>query len=197
MSRYKTAQKSFVIAAMIVILCLVLITGATFALFTSTTENGKIGINATSGKMKVDIVDEFDETHSLVGDVLDFTTNPEGAPVQFEPGATYYTEGFRIKNEGSIPINYIVYITGDSVLDEKLEVRFSDAFDVWITPDPTDRDAMVKLQEFDGRLEVGKSSEAYYLVFKMKETAPNKFQNRTISGVGITVCAVQGNGYIE
>ena len=197
MSRYKTAQKTFVIAAMIIVLCLVLITGATFAFFTSTTEDGKIGINATSGSLKVDIVDASDDPQTLVGDVLEFITTSENKTVLFEPGATYYTEGFRIKNEGSIPMNYIVYISGDDTLDEELEVRFSDAFDVWITSNPTSREDMVKLQEFDGRLEVGQSSDVYYLVFKMKETAANNFQNRAFSGVGITVCAVQGNGYIE
>lgn len=205
MSRYKPTKKSFIIAAMVILLCLVSITGATFALFTSTTEDGKIGINATSGNLKVDIIDASDNPSSLVGDVLDFITTSDNQEILFEPGAMYYTEGFRVKNDGSIPLNYIVYISGDDALDEKLEVSFADAFEVWITPDPTSRSSMVKLQEFDGRLEVGQTSEVYYLVFRMKETADNDFQDRTFNyykdnvfyGIGITVCAVQGNGYIE
>ena len=197
MSRNETQKKAIVITAMIIILCLVLITGSTFALFTSTTDDGKIGVNTTSGSLKVDIVDASDNPQTLIGDVLDFVTTSENKTVLFEPGATYYTEGFRIKNNGTIPMHYIVYITGDSTLDEKMEVSFSDAFEVWITQDPTSRDGMVKIQEFEGRLEVGESSDVYYLVFKMKESAVNEFQNRTFSGVGITVCAVQGNGYIE
>lgn len=203
MSRYKPTKKSFIIAAMVILLCLVSITGATFALFTSTTEDGKIGINATSGNLKVDIIDASDNPTSLVGDVLEFVMTSGNE--LFEPGATFYTEGFRVKNDGTIPLNYIVYISGDDALDEKLEVSFADAFEVWITPDPTSRSSMVKLQEFDGRLEVGQTSEVYYLVFRMKETADNDFQDRTFNyykdnvfyGVGITVCAVQGNGYIE
>ena len=52
---------------------------------------------------------------------------------------------------------------------------------------------MVKLQDFKGRLEVQQSSEVFYLVFRMKETAGNEFQDQIFTGVGITVCAVQGN----
>lgn len=189
MSRYKINNKTFIIAAMVILLCLVSITGATLALFTSTTEDGKIGINATSGNLKVDIVDASENPSSLVGDVLDFVTTSDNKKILFEPGAMYYTEGFRVKNNGSIPVNFILYISED----ETVSADFSDAFEVWLTEDPTNRENMVKLQEFDGRLEVGQNSSIYYLVFRMKETAGNEFQDRTFTGVGITVCAVQGN----
>lgn len=189
MSRYKINNKTFIIAAMVILLCLVSITGATLALFTSTTEDGKIGINATSGNLKVDIVDASENPSSLVGDVLDFVTTSDNKKILFEPGATYYTEGFRVKNNGSIPVNFILYISED----ETVSADFSDAFEVWLTEDPTNRENMVKLQEFDGRLEVGQNSSIYYLVFRMKETAGDEFQDRTFTGVGITVCAVQGN----
>jgi len=193
MSRYKPNKKTFIIAAMVILLCLVSITGATFALFTSTTEDGKIGINTTSGSLKVDIIDASDNPSSLVGDVLDFITTSDKQEILFEPGAMYYTEGFRVKNNGSIPMNFILYISEDESVSED----FSEAFEVWLTNDPTDKTNMVKLQEFDGRLEVGQTSDIYYLVFRMKETAGNEFQDRAFTGVGITVCAVQGNGYID
>ena len=193
MSRYKPNKKTFIIAAMVILLCLVFITGATFALFTSTTEDGKIGINTTSGSLKVDIIDASDNPTSLVGDVLDFITTSDKQEILFEPGAMYYTEGFRVKNNGTIPMNFILYISEDETVSED----FSEAFEVWLTNDPTSRSNMVKLQEFDGGLAVGETSDIYYLVFRMKETAGNEFQDRAFTGVGITVCAVQGNGYID
>lgn len=193
MSRYKPNKKTFIIAAMVILLCLVSITGATFALFTSTTEDGKIGINTTSGSLKVDIIDASDNPTSLVGDVLDFITTSDKQEILFEPGAMYYTEGFRVKNNGTIPMNFILYISEDETVSED----FSEAFEVWLTNDPTSRSNMVKIQEFDGGLAVGETSDIYYLVFRMKETAGNEFQDRAFTGVGITVCAVQGNGYID
>ena len=194
MYRYKPTKSTLIIAALVILLCLVSITGATLALFTSGGEDGKIGINTTSGNLKVDIIDtSVDNPDSLVGEVLDFITVSEDSEVLFEPGSVYYTEGFRVRNDGDIPINFILYISEDETVAED----FADAFEVWLTSDPTSRSNMVKLQEFDGRLEVGQSSEAYYLVFRMKETAGNEFQNRTFTGVGITVCAVQGNAEIN
>lgn len=190
MSRYKIKSSALVIAALAILLCLVSITGATLALFTSNPEDGKIGINATAGNVKVDIVDISPENPgSLVGEVLNFITTPEDKIIYFEPGATYYTEGFRVKNLGNIPINFILYVSED----DSVSNDFFEAFDVWITTDTTNLKDAEKLREYEGRLEVGKTSEIYYLVFRMKETAGNEFQDRTFTGVGITVCAVQGN----
>lgn len=190
MQRVKFNKKAFIIAAMVILLCLFALSGATYALFTSTTEDGKIGINTTSGKLKVDIIDASeDNPQSLVGDVLNFITTQNQNEILFEPGATYYTQGFRVKNDGNIPLNFILYISED----ENISPEFFTAFDVWLTNDPTSRTNMVKLQEFDGRLEVGQSSDVYYLVFHMKEEIGNEFQDQEFIGVGITVCAVQGN----
>ncbi len=197
MPRYKLNIKSLALAAIIILLCLVSITSATFALFTSSND-GTIGINSTSGDIEVDIIDASDNPSSLVGEVLKFTTSAgelvsSETDILFEPGALYYTEGFRVLNKGEIPLNYIAYMSDDEYVSE----NFYDVFDVWITSDPTDRNNMETLDKFEGRLGVGDSSDIYYLVFRMKETAGNEFQNKTFTGVGITVCAVQGNVPIE
>ena len=188
MSRYKREYNKFIIAAMVILLCLVSITGATLALFTSDVNDGTIGINATAGNIKVDIVDEQD-TVSLVGQFLKFETRTPEDEVLFEPGATYYTEGFRVKNKGDIPLDYILYVSEDETISDD----FSEAFDVWIVTDRADAKGEVELMDFNGELAVGQCSDIYYLVFRMKETAGNEYQDRTFTGVGITVCAVQGN----
>ena len=147
--------------------------------------------NATSGDLEVGIVDADDPTQSLVGQVLDFVT--EDGEVLFEPGALYYTKGFRVANLGDISMDYIIYISKD----KDVAADFSTAFEVWITTNPTTREMSERLQEFEGSLKPEQSSEIYYLVFRMKETAGNEFQDRTFTGVGITVCAVQGNADIN
>ena len=190
MFRNKNKTSLLIAAGMAILLCIVSITGATLALFTSDPTDGTIGINATSGDLSVDIVDaSVENPSSLVGDVLDFITTAEQTEILFEPGAVYYTEGFRVRNNGNIPINYILYVSEDA----SVAGNFADAFEVYLTNDPVDRSNMVKLQEFNGRLEVTQSSEVFYLVFRMKETAGNEFQDQVFTGVGITVCAVQGN----
>ena len=199
----KTNKSAIIIAVMIILLCLSSVAGATLALFTFTTEDGKIGINATSGSFKVDIIDpdnaEEENPPSLLGDVLSFYTKDESGVALFEPGAVYRTQGFCIYNKSEIPMRYIIHISEDAELMEKFYAKygedFYDSFDVWLTDDPGGAGDLIRLRDFEGHLEAGKSSKPYYLVFRMKEIAGNKFQGEEIyTGVGITVCVVQSNG---
>lgn len=195
MFRYKSNRQAFIIAVLVILLCLVSLTGATFALFTSGASNGTIGIITTAGDIKVDIVSEADESVSLVGQVLQFRTSADQKEILFEPGASFYTQGFKIKNAGDIPINFRLSVSEDEAIDME---EFKQAFEVWITTDPTNPAAATQLTDYVGRLEVGKSSaETYYLFIRMKETVGNEFQGKTYTGMGITVYAVQGNVNVE
>ena len=197
MFRYRNKEKTIVIAVIIILLCLVSIVGVTLALFTSDIDDGTIGINATAGKLKLDIVDDVDPQRSLVGEFLHFVTQDgEELEVLFEPGAYYYTEGFRVLNKGNVNMKYIVYISADELMST---TNFAEAFDVWITDKkPTDRQVpenIDDLQKFEGELIGGEISKTYYLVIRMKEDIGNKYNRHTTytAGIGITVCAVQGN----
>ena len=191
MARSKVKISKIVMAALIILLCLVFIIGSTLALFTS--DDGKIGINATAGDLEVDIIDDSDTPSSLVGETLSFETDSPDGEVLFEPGATFYTEGFRVKNVGDIALNFIIYISEDEDVDDD----FIEAFDVWITSDPKAQLDNEDILDFDRHLKPGETSDVYYLMFHMKEDAGNEYKNRTFTGVGITVCAVQGNVNIE
>ena len=191
MFRYKSNKQAFIIAALVILLCFVSLTGATLALFTNDPNDGTIGVITTAGDLKVDIIDAL-TNESLVGHVLRFQPETEDeSEFLFEPGARVYTQGFRVKNTGDIPVNFRMYVSRDSQLDAD---EFYTAFEVWIITDTTGLVEAVKLTDFDGRLEVGESSEAtYYLFIKMKESIGNRFQDKEYMGIGVTVYAVQGN----
>ena len=203
MNRYKTKQKTLLIAALAILLCLVCLTGATLALFTSDLKDGTIGVIATSGNIDVDIVDTSSQGNSLKGKVLQFQSTKEQKDILFEPGATYCTQGFRIKNNGDIHINFLLTVSEDDEIDMK---KFHEAFEVWISTSPTKSADAKLLTEFRGELIPGNkghlqagtlSEETYYLFVKMKETAGNEFQNYKYEGIGITVHAVQGNVSVD
>lgn len=194
MFRYKSNKQAFIIAALVILLCLVCLTGATLALFTSDSNDGTIGIITTAGDVKVDIVDASSEA-TLVGKVLQFQTSQDRKEILFEPGAVFYTQGFKVKNVGDIPVNFHLYVSEDEDIDME---EFNEAFEVWISTSPTNPANAKKLTDFTGRLEVGKSSEStYYLLIKMKESVGNEFQGKTYTGIGVTVYAVQGNASID
>lgn len=190
MFRYKTSHKqAFIIAALIILVCLVCLSGATYALFTSSSEDGTIGVVTTSGSVSIDIVDTTGAT--LQDKSLEFITLSGSSEPAFEPGATFYTQGFQVKNLGNIPVNFSLYISKDDKIDMS---EFEEAFDVWIVRVDDENFANAEhITKFKGRLEVGKSSETYSLVIKMKETAGNDFQGKIYTGIGVTVYAVQGN----
>lgn len=191
MFRYKSNKQALMIAVSIILLCLISLTGATYALFTSNLNDGTIGIITTAGEIKVDIMDADDENISLVGDVLKFQTSSDRNAVLFEPGATFYTQGFKVKNEGNIPVNFHLSISEDENIDME---EFQRAFEIWISTAPDQLLDAEKLTDFKGRLEVGKSSEeTYYLFIRMRENVGNEFQGKSYTGIGVTVYAVQGN----
>lgn len=191
----RSKHSAFLMGALVILLCLVALTGATFALFTSDPEDGTIGIVTTAGNVKVDLLDasKIVET-SLIGQTIEFDYDGDQEGILFEPGATFYTKPFRVRNVGDIPINFRMYISNDERMDME---EFENAFEFYITDDPTNPDAAVKMQSFVDRLEVGEASGMYYLVIKMKEHVGNDFQGHVYSGIGITVYAVQGNVKIE
>ena len=174
---------------LVLVLCLSSVIGVSYALFTNDLRDGTIGINATSGKVDVDLVNEAGV--SLVGSVLHLSPNGKALEeFRFEPGAVVYTEGFRVVNLGTVTTNIRMYISRDENIDA---VKFAQAFEIYITKDPSGSEQSEELTSFEGSLAVDGSTDLYYLVIRMKDTADNTFQNACYSGIGITVYAVQGN----
>ena len=194
MFRYSSVNKHLCIAGFVILLCLVCLTGATLALFVSAPTDGTIGVITTSGDVKVDIVDATSKA-SLVGQVLQLQTSSERREILFEPGATYFTHGFKVKNAGDIPINFRLSVSDDQGVDMD---EFNEAFEVWIAKDSLDLANAERLTDFRGNLKVGECSEStYYLFVKMKETVGNDFKGKTYTGIGVTVYAVQGNAEMK
>ena len=194
MLRLQTHTKAFAMAALIFLLCLVCLSGATYALFTSDRNDGTIGVVTTTGTISVDIVDTADD--SLQNKALDFITTTGTSKSEFlffEPGATFYTQGFRVKNDGNIPINYTISVSKKEGVSLD---AFKEVFDIWIVEEGQDPFSGVLMDEFRGSLEAGKTGTTYFLYIKMKETIGNDFQNKVYTGIGITVYAVQGNAMI-
>ena len=200
MFRYKSNKQACIIAVLIILLCLVCLVGATYALFTSDPDDGTIGIVTTTGLVKVDIVDTAGATlqnRSLA--FMSASDQPtDSSKVFFEPGATFYTQGFKIENQGNIPILFSLTISKDENIDMD---KFNEAFDLYLVEEKEDGTKDIENAEhivnFRGTLEPNKSSKTYYLVIKMKETAGNEFQGKLYTGIGVTVYAVQANGEIE
>lgn len=149
-------------------------------------DSGDIGVNVTTGKVKVDITDV--EGNSILGTVLKFESESEDNSIIFAPGCTFYTEGFKVKNTGNLKVTYCMYVSRPEGVDME---KFDEAFEFYVTTSTEDIENAEQLKSFDGILEAGQASETYYLVVKMKDSAGNEFQEKTFTGIGITVNATQ------
>ena len=67
----------------------------------------------------------------------------------------------------------------------------------WLTDNTTDLDSAVEITSYKGSLDLDESTDTYYLVVQMDPNAGNAYQGLELNGVGITVCAVQGNVNVD
>ena len=180
-------RKAFILSVSLVALCVTLLVGVTLAIFTSDIDDGTIGINTTAGSIQIDILDEADV--SLIGEVLYFDKEEDGTKkILWEPGATYVTEGFKVYNAGTVPVNYQIFI---NYTEEDADLV--NVLKFWLTDNPSSLESAVEITSYKGSLDVKNTSDTYYLVVQMNVDAGNAYQGLELNGVGITVHAVQGN----
>ena len=194
----KATKRALLTSVMALVMCVVMLVGTTFAWFTDTASTAVNKIQA--GNLDVDIVDENGD--SLDGQSLSFVkagaaTDAEAA-ILWEPGATFFTQGFKIVNKGNLALKYKVVVsgtTGDAKLLEAIK------FDV-VTAKTTGTDVVVSFDEeanllpnatapADVTTDAGTTTNYYYLRGHMKEEAGNEYKNLTLDGISITVYATQ------
>ena len=182
----KATKRALLTSVMALVMCVVMLVGITFAWFTDTASTAVNKIVA--GNLDVDIVGEDGKT--LDGKTLNFVNKENQSNILWEPGATFFTQGFKIVNKGNLALKYKVVVsgtTGDAKLLKAIE------FDV--VTEKT-KEATEALAEKGNLLPNGASApEAenvyYYLRGHMKEEAGNEYKNLTLDGISITVYATQ------
>ena len=183
MTNYKTTKRTLLFSVLAIVLCIAMLIGTTFAWFTDTASTGVNKI--VSGKLSVDIVDENGK--SIDGKSLEFKDVNGSSDILWEPGVTFRTNGFKIKNDGNLAIKYKLSlngVVGDNMLLDV--IKFS-----VVTADGKDAPA-VDLDAFEGTLLKGQSTdETLYIQAHMDEAAGNKYQEKELEGIGITVVATQ------
>ena len=182
----KATKRALLTSIMALVMCVVMLVGTTFAWFTDTASTAVNKIVA--GNLDVDIVDE--NNNSLDGESLSFKDVNGSTDILWEPGATFFTQGFKIVNKGNLALKYKVVVsgtTGDAKLLKAIE------FDV--VTEKTKEATEALAEEGNLLLNGASAPEAenvyYYLRGHMKEDAGNEYKNLTLDGISITVYATQ------
>ena len=187
----KATKRALLTSVMALVMCVVMLVGTTFAWFTDTASTAVNKIVA--GNLDVDIVDE--NNNSLDGGSLSFIKAGAGtdaeAAILWEPGATFFTQGFKIVNKGNLALKYKVVVSGTTG-----DAKLLKAIDFAFVTDNTTPDAAPESFANEGKLlkqndSAPANNGVYYLRGHMKEEAGNEYKNLTLDGISITVYATQ------
>lgn len=174
-----STKKALIASVLSLVLCVSMLVGSTFAWFTDTATTSVNTIQA--GNLKVDIVNEAGT--SMKGSSMSFVNSDGSADILWEPGATFRTIGFKVKNIGNLAFKYKMVLNGVDGDNELLNVI---TFKV-VKADGT----AVDLSMFEGHLTKDAESELLYIEGHMAEDAGNDYQGKELTGLGITVYATQ------
>lgn len=184
MTSSKSTKRALVSSALAILMCTAMLIGTTFAWFTDTASTGVNKIKA--GTLKVDIVNK--DGKSIKDESMSFR-NVEGSDdILWEPGVTFKTDSFAVKNIGNLALKFKLILNGVTGDSELLDViKFSVVKD-----DGSDNKTVVDLADFEGVLKANNEiSDLYYIEGHMDEEAGNKYQDKSLEGLGITVVATQ------
>jgi len=175
----KSTKRALLTSVAIIVLCLVMLMGITFAWFTDTASTGVNKI--TAGNLHIQIQGEDGKPVSS----LDWIAKDGRAQDQilWEPGCTYTLTPFKIVNTGNLALKYKIKVTGlDGDADLLKVIKFtyseagSEAFDI----------------DAEGHLAAnGGATGMITISAHMDEAAGNEYQGKTLEGVELTVMATQ------
>ncbi len=176
--KHTNTKRALIASLLSVVLCLAMLVGSTFAWFTDT-ETVAVG-NIVAGTLDIQILDAEGKEKK---DALKFLNADNSANILWEPGATFRTEGFQLKNVGDLWLKCKLEINNTEVSYNKLNEVIS-----------------FKLVNKDGE-EVSINGIAIapnttydtmlYIEGTMKAGAGNAYQGLTLEGVSVTVYATQ------
>ena len=194
MNNKRATKRALLTSVTALVMCVVMLVGTTFAWFTDTASTGVNKIQA--GNLDVDIIGE--DGKSLDGKTLSFNNVNDKTDILWEPGATFFTQGFQIVNKGNLALKYKVVVSGTTG-----DAKLLEAIDFAVVTDNTKKDAEAVSFAEEGKL-LNKGDTApesavtdagakayYYLRGHMKEEAGNEYKNLTMDGISITVYATQ------
>ena len=217
MTNLKATRRALLGSVIALILCFSMLLGTTLAWFSDSVTSVNNIIKSGTLDVKFEWANGIEDPDSLSAAYIDIEADGQnviyGDTVLWEPG---YADAkhFRISNVGNLALKYQLRIIPN--FTEAKYLKLAEVIDVYYIGDATEpvtsRSVLSDNNKIGTLLDVMNSIyvEDQYLgdlkadekdivtvVLKMQETAGNEFQNKAFTGVGITVCAVQGNAVID
>ena len=202
MSNKKATKRALLTSITALAMCVVMLVGTTFAWFTDTATANVNKIQAGKLDVALEMNIGTKETPKWVtaeGQTLNFVkaAGGENQAILWEPGAEYKLPELRVRNDGNLAIKYEVAITGAVDATPNNGVNDLELLDV-ITFSASIGGGAATSGVYgttiaDGALNEKDAEQTIQLSAKMDENAGNKYQEMAISGIAITVKAMQAS----
>ena len=212
MKKFKQSKISIPTLVITLFLCTLTFVGTTLAWFTDSARSGSTIIK--SGTLKVELVDA--KGASLEGEMIKWAARDGRAQdeILWEPGCTYKTEEFYIKNAGNLNLKFkfnVTGIDGDAKLLEVIDFSvMADANDMKFNTGAVSVDTSGTFDLLKGYtvdtlfygkqtfteyvLEPGDEVGPLVLTGHMDENAGIEYQGLVIDGISVSVVATQATG---
>ena len=197
MSNKKATKRALLTSITALAMCVVMLVGTTFAWFTDTATANVNKIQAGKLDVALEMKDSAGNWVTAEGKTLNFVkaAGGESQAILWEPGAEYKLPELRVRNDGNLALKYEVAITGavdatpnNGVNDLELlnVITFSASIGGGTAPSGVYGKTIAT-----GALNKNGDFQTIQLSAKMDENAGNKYQEMAISGIAITVKAMQ------
>ncbi len=198
MSNKKATKRALLTSITALAMCVVMLVGTTFAWFTDTATANVNKIQAGNLNVALEMLDGTNWV-TAEGQTLNFVkaAGGESQAILWEPGAEYKLPELRVRNDGNLAIKYEVAITGAVDATPNNGVNDLELLDV-ITFSAsigggTATSGVYGKTIATGALNKNGDFQTIQLSAKMDENAGNKYQEMAISGIAITVKAMQAS----
>ena len=193
MRKSKRTKRSLTASIVTLVVCVAMLIGTTFAWFTDTASTSVNKIQAGTLDVVLQMSTDGGNTWtSAEGKTLDFIKSEagKGEQILWEPGCTYELPMLRISNEGNLSLKYkltISGITGSSKLAQALE---------WTFIVDNEEQSYSPATEYHLDAKNGDSIASNIITIKghMPEILGNEYMGEEVTGISITVYAVQDTG---
>ena len=200
MSNKKATKRALLTSITALAMCVVMLVGTTFAWFTDTATANVNKIQAGNLDVALEMFDTAQNKWvTAEGQTLNFVkaAGGESQAILWEPGAEYKLPELRVRNDGNLALKYEVAITGAVDATPNNGVNDLELLDV-ITfrasiGGGTATSGVYGKTIATGALNKNGDFQTIQLSAKMDENAGNKYQEMAISGIAITVKAMQAS----
>ena len=197
MKHKNSTKRTLALSLLVMLLCVAMLVGTTFAWFTDSASTAVNKIQAGTLDIALEMKDASGNWVNAEGQTLTWKKAagaPAGEQILWEPGATYALPELHIVNKGNLALKYKVVFS--AINGDEDAMKLAEVLDVSLNGNKvgTLKDALTSTDAdgfAHGNLPAEGNSGELKITVQMQTTAGNDYQGLSIGGIAVTLLATQ------